>query len=46
MGFAAERRATFKVVEYIGKELHQCEQVQIKEKYKQQFYHEVMGFID
>lgn len=41
-----KRRATFEIVEQIEQETYQREQVRIEEKYEQQFYHEVMGFID
>lgn len=41
-----KRRATFEIVEQIEQETYQREQVRIEEKHEQQFYHEVMGFID
>lgn len=41
-----KRRATFEIVRQIKQEAYQREQVRIEEKHEQQFYHEVIGFID
>lgn len=41
-----KRRATIEIVEQIEQETYQRKQVQIEEKHEQQFYHEVIGFID
>lgn len=41
-----KRRATIENVEQIEQETYPREQVRIEEKHEQQFYHEVMGFID
>lgn len=41
-----KRLATIEIVDQIQLETCEREQVQIEEKHAQQFYHEVMGFID
>lgn len=41
-----KRRATGEILRQIKREAHEREQVRIEEKHEQQFYHEVMGFID
>lgn len=41
-----KRRATIEIVEQIEQETYQRKQVRIEEKHEQQFYYEVIGFID